>query len=134
MAGVCKTVSISRAMETDRTKQLCKEVNGLLHTMLINYEAAVESLIHDSTEQHKLANDTLLIKTRGSNIVSSAERILTIIGEVKQAIVLNDIHQSNQLLLTRKHHLKEGTKACIRDLENCLAEFNEVHQLLQETL
>jgi transcriptional regulator of met regulon len=121
-------------METDRTKQLCKEVNVLLHSMLTNYEAAVESLIHDSTDQHKLANDTLLIKTRSSNIVSSAERILTIIGEVKQSIVLNDVHQSNQLLMTRKHHLVEGTKACIRDLENCLTEFNEMHQLIQEAL
>ncbi|KAF9351435.1 Mediator of RNA polymerase II transcription subunit 22 [Mortierella sp. NVP85] len=104
-----KSTSLSALQEIEEAynKRLDLDVNQLMESFsdIIKVASITYNDTSISKDKYKLAQESYQIQGRATNIVSSAESLLSMVSELKQTLLLNDASTLAELSTRRQQEL-----------------------------
>ena len=119
--------------------QLCEQLDTKLLAILNNYLLNLNSLTVKNEKQELKSRldtqqDQLVGSGATSNLVFSIESLLSLTGELKQTLLLNNVSNLNRQLLARQKTCSLQVDQTRAQLELMLVELKQVIQTLQASL
>ncbi|KAI9098720.1 mediator complex, subunit Med22 [Phlyctochytrium arcticum] len=127
--------------QDELNKRLDVEVDALLENLTHIVEAASlrqkslsETNKLESKDRYKIAQDKQLMEGSAANLVNSAESLLSMTADLKQALLLTDFRMINTTLYTRYITVKDRQSQCDAELVEFQTQLRGITSKLEDAL